>query len=100
MPDEITELRERVTRNEESIKSAHHRIDGVENTQKEIHDLALSVNTLALSVQSISKSNEDIGKRIGVIEGRPGKRLDQIVTVLISSLLSLAVGYAIGLVIK
>ena len=100
MAEELTEIRERLTRTEESTKSAHHRLDAVENTQKEIHDLAISVNSLALSVQAMSKSNDDLKKRLGAIEERPGKRLDQIVSVIIAALASGVVGYLIGAIFK
>jgi len=68
--DEVVVIRERLTRVEESAKSAHHRIDTLEGNQREIHNLALSVNTIAQSVQSMAKNMEELGHRVCSIENK------------------------------
>ena len=77
------ECEQRLTKVEESTKSAHHRIDALEGGQKEIRDLALAVNTLALSVKSICEDMTEVNGRVKCIEDKPTKRWDKVIDTLI-----------------
>lgn len=50
------------------IKSNSHRIDEIENQQKEIRDLTRSVDKLAQSVEIMAKEQERLGRQIDVLE--------------------------------
>lgn len=89
-------MSDRVTRVEESAKSAHKRIDGVDEIYKEIRDLAISVNKLASSVQRLCDDMTEVRGRVSCIEGKPGKRWDIIVT----AVLNIAIGAIIGYIIS
>lgn len=95
---EETEIR--LARVEESTKSAHHRIDKLEAVQDEIRNLALSVNTLAGSVQRVCQDVSSIAGRVTNIESQPGKRWDQVVSVVLSALAGAAVGALISYITK
>ena len=113
--DEIVVIRERLTRVEESTKSAHHRLDSVEAMQGEIHQLALSVNSLAQSVQIVARSQEDLTgrifsveqktipsvnesrvvrleERLEELESKPGKDWDKLKWMLITAVASFVIG--------
>lgn len=113
--DEIVVIRERLTRVEESTKSAHHRLDSVEAMQGEIHQLALSVNSLAQSVQIVARSQEDLTGRLCSVEqrttptvtesrvvrleerleellGKPGKDWDKLKWLMITAIISFVIG--------
>lgn len=83
---------QRITKVEESTKSAHHRIDALEGGQKEIRDLALSVNTLAMSVKSLCEDMTGVSGRVQELESKPSKRWEQLIYVLVAA----AVGYFIA----
>lgn len=89
--DEL-EVAQRLTKVEESVQSAHHRINNIESMQREIRDLALSVNTLAGSVHNMCDDLTDVSCRVKDIEGKPGKRIDQIVTAIIGTLIGVVIG--------
>lgn len=97
------ECEQRLTRLEESTKSAHHRIDEVVATQSEIRQLAISVNSLASSIEQQAKSQEkmqqtqeEIAKRISEIELKPAKRWDQVTMLAIAAIVAAIMGYALG----
>jgi DNA repair ATPase RecN len=73
-----TQIYERLVRVEESAKSAHKRIDKAEETQAELHALAMSVNSLALSVKAITEQNKEIVERLCAIEHKPAVDIDRL----------------------
>lgn len=96
MDDLERENEQRLSKLEASTASAHKRIDGVESVQKEIRDLAMSVNTLAGNLSHLCKEVTGIGGRLTDIESKPAKRLDMIIGVLITALITTGVGVVIG----
>lgn len=90
------ECENRLTKLEESTKSAHHRIDKMEETQSEIHQLAMSVNSLAISVEQSQKNQEAMAARLTEIELKPSRRWDQVTMVLIGSIVAAVAGYLLG----
>lgn len=76
---------ERLAHIEESVKSAHKRIDGIDT-------LTQSVYELASSIKAMQRDITDISGRIKTIEEKPAKRWDLIVSAVITT----AVGVLIG----
>jgi len=97
--DEL-EIEQRLTKVEESTKSAHHRIAGMESMQREIRDLAMSVNTLAGSLQNLVGDVSDVTCRIKDIEAKPGKRLDQVIGYIMAALISGMIGFMLSQIMK
>ena len=83
----------RLTKVEESTKSAHHRIDALEGGQKEIRELALSVNTLAGAVKSLCEDVSDVICRVKDLETKPARRWDQLIGYIIAAIAAGVVGY-------
>ena len=86
------ECEQRLTKVEESAKSAHHRIDALESGQREIRDLALSVNTLASSVKQLCEDMTDVNGRVKLIEAKPGTNWEKLIWILIAAAIGVAVG--------
>jgi len=86
------ECEQRLTKVEESCKSAHHRIDGLENGQSEIRDLALSVNTLAMSVKQLCLDMTDVSGRVKAIESKPGEKWEKFMWLLFATAIGIAIG--------
>lgn len=93
--DEL-ENEKRITRVEESTKSAHKRIDSMEIVQKEIRDLAMSVNDLAGSVRNMCEDVCDINARVKLMEEKPSKRWDQLVGYVLAAVCSGLIGYLLS----
>lgn len=103
-------LEERVLANEralaalnESIKSAHKRIDENDALTSQIHKLATSIETLAYQVKiQGSRVEETINRqqnqssRIGALENKPALRWEAIVTQLTSLTVAAIFGAAIA----
>lgn len=91
-------ISERVTRVEESSKSAHKRIDSMEEMQKDIRDLTISIGSIADSVKRLVDDMTEIKCRVTSIEGKPGKRWDLIVTTVITCIIGGIIGYMLGVI--
>ncbi|MBQ6164800.1 MAG: hypothetical protein IJK23_10035 [Clostridia bacterium] len=88
-----TEIVERLTRVEQSVKSAQHQID-------ETKELVGGIHELASEVKYMREDLSEVKKDVGELKSKPAKRYDLIVTGIISALTSGAVGYLIAQLIK
>ena len=79
------ELWERLTKVEESAKSAHHRLGNIEK-------LAESVFVLANETKNMREDLNSVIQRVTEIEARPVKRYETIIAALISTVVGLLVG--------
>lgn len=91
---------ERIARLEESSKSAHKRIDGLENKIENIYELTTSVKEIATEMKAMRTDVNKIDERVVSIEKEPGqnykdmknKIVGQIVTFIVGSILT-AIGF-------
>lgn len=81
---------ERLAHIEESVKSAHKRIDGIDT-------LTQSVYELASSIKAMQRDITDMSGRIKTIEEKPAKRWDLIVSAVITTLTGAVIGYLLGI---
>lgn len=81
---------EKIAHIEESVKSAHKRIDGIDT-------LTQSVYELASSIKAMQRDITDMSGRIRTIEEKPAKRWDLIVSTVITTIVGVAIGYLLGL---
>lgn len=93
MDENEAAIRERLTAVESSVKSAHHRIDNIE-------ELTQSVKTLAVETKYLKEDISDVKEKIDVIAGRPSQILTVIITALITATVSGFVGFAITNLLK
>lgn len=93
MDENEAAIRERLTVVESSVKSAHHRIDNIE-------ELTQSVKSLAVETKYLKEDISDVKEKIDVIAGRPSQILTVIITALITATVSGFVGFAITNLLK
>lgn len=93
MDENEAAIRERLTAVESSVKSAHHRIDNIE-------ELTQSVKSLAVETKYLKEYISDVKEKIDVIAGRPSQILTVIITALITATVSGFVGFAITNLLK
>lgn len=93
MDENEAAIRERLTAVESSVKSAHHRIDNIE-------ELTQSVKSLAVKTKYLKEDVSDVKDKIDVIAGRPSQILTIIFTALVSATVSGVVGFMISNLLK
>ncbi len=96
MPEQHdVQLHEKVASLESSVKSAHHRIDGLERISEHIQSLATSVAELATSLKSTKDTVEKINTKVENLEDEPKSRYETFVKATITALVGGLVGYAL-----
>lgn len=86
----VREYEHRISAVEQSTKSAHHRINDIEK-------LVESVRDIANEIKHMREDLSDVKKRVDVIEEKPAKRWDLVVTTVITAVTSGFVGYLLSL---
>ena len=71
---------------EESLKSAHKRIDSIDSLTKSVYELASSIKTMQHDIT-------DMSGRIKTIEEKPAKRWDLVITTAITTIVGIVIGY-------
>ena len=97
---EIKEIWERLTKGEASIKSAHHRIDEVEEKQGNLAELVSTVKVLADREARVEDDVTVIKSDVKELKEKPSKRYETIVTAIITALCSGLAGYLLNALIK
>ena len=95
---EIKEIWERLTAGESSIKSAHHRIDALQEMSKSIQDLALATTQIAAETKALREDYEKADKRIETLESKPIKRYETIITAILTAICGGLVGYLLNFI--
>ena len=62
------------------------RIEALEASQRETRELVVNVARLAQNMETMAKTQDQMLERLDEIERKPGKRLEQIITAIISAL--------------
>lgn len=89
-----------IIENSQSCKSAHHRIDKLEDTVQVIQELAVSVKEIAMETKANREDVNKIDLRLGAIEQKPSRNWDKIVSTAIGTITGVIAGGLIGLIIK
>lgn len=98
MTDE--EIVVKLTEYHKEIDSLNHRTGELEEQNKMIQDLVLSVKELALNMRNMMEEQKRQGDRLALLEKEPADRLRQIRTAVITALASGIIGIVIGAVVK
>lgn len=97
---EIKEIWERLTAGEASIKSAHHRIDDVEEKQDNLAELVSTVKVLADREARVEDDVTVIKTDVKELKEKPTKRYETFVTALLTGLGAGIVGYMLALILN
>ena len=85
----VREYEHRISAVEQSIKYAHHRINDIEK-------LVESVHTIANEIKHMREDLNDVKERVDIIEEKPAKRWDLVVTTVVTAVTSGFVGYLLS----
>lgn len=90
------EITNELTNHDENIKSLKRRMDKVEEQSKAINNLAMSVKELAINMNTMNEKQEEQGKRLAELEAKPARRWEQIVSLIITTLVGALLGYLLS----
>ena len=82
--------------NEQRSKNNTHRIDKLEEQQKQLSDLVSAVAVLAERQNQIGDDVNSIKREIKVLAEKPAKRWDGVVDKIISAIIAAIMGYALA----
>ena len=80
------EATDKIAHIEESLKSAHKRIDSIDSLTKSVYELASSIKTMQHDMA-------DMSGRLKTIEEKPAKRWDLIISSAITAIVGVIIGY-------
>ena len=78
------------------IKVSEHRLDDLEQSQKQIYDLTISVKELAMSVKSMVEEQKEQGERIKKLESQPSENWNTLKKTILTSVISTLIGAVIS----
>ena len=78
------------------IKVSEHRIEDLEESQKQMYDLTISVKELAMSVKSMVEEQKKQGDRISKLEEEPAENWNTLKKTIITGIVSTIVGAVIS----
>lgn len=90
------EITKELTNHDENIESLKRRMDKVEEQSKAINNLAMSVKELAINMNTMNEKQEEQGKRLAELEAKPARRWEQIVSLIITTLVGALLGYLLS----
>lgn len=82
--------------NEQRSKTNTHRINELEEQQKQLNNLVSAVAVLAEKQNQIGDDVDDIKREVKALADKPVKRWDGIVDKIISAIIAAAMGYALA----
>ena len=95
-----TDLRVCITKIDESTKSAHKRIDELQDVVKAFYSLASDVKVLAEQLVNMKTDVNDIKKKVEASENEPNRMLFSFKQTAVNAIIMVIVGALMALVIK
>lgn len=89
-----------LTEHSQHIKSNTHRIDELEEAQKEMRDLVRSVDKLAQSMQTMAVEQDRQGKQLNALEASKNDTFKFWLRTILAAVATGLVGYALAMFIK
>ncbi len=97
---EIKEIWERLTKGEASIKSAHHRIDNLQEMSESIKDLAVSTAQIATETKALREDAVKTDERLEELEKKPAKRYEVLLMAFLTAICSGVGGYLLATLLQ
>ena len=93
------EIVQKLTELEQRVHSNAHRITGLEELQKSVNNLAMSVNTLANNMQQMLTEQKEQGERLQKLEEQPAERWNNMQRTVFNTVLgAISSALAIGII--
>ena len=100
MPMTPEEIAVELARQGQHLKSNTHRIDELEEFQKEMRDLVRSVDKLAQSVQMMANELDRQGKQLDLLESSKNDTFKYWLRTILTAVATGLIGYALAYLIK
>ncbi len=97
---EIKEIWERLTAGEQSIKSAHRRIDTLDKLADSVNKLAFSTSQIATETKALREDYAKADERIEELEQKPAKRYEAMLMAFLTAICSGIGGYFLALLLN
>lgn len=85
---------------EQSVKSAHHRIDKLEEDVKDIRKLTEAVLVTSEKVDNLKEDVTEIKDKVEVITARPGKWWDKLISAGLGAIAAGLIAAVLALILK
>lgn len=82
---EHEEVAVKLAEQDKEIGSLKHRMSDVEEQNKTINNLVVSVKELAINMQNMLREQQNISSRLTELENKPAKRWEAVLTALIGA---------------
>ena len=92
----MNEYEHRLTVVEDRSRSNSHRIDDIEKRQDNLDDLVSTVKVLAVREENVESDVKEIKSDVKTLTDKPGKRWEQIVSTIITVVVSAFVGFILA----
>lgn len=83
---------------EDERKRTNHRLEDLEETVRQIGELAASIEKLAVSVESMAKSQAKQEARLEELESRDGEMWRKVSSYVITAVIGVVVGYVFNFI--
>ena len=97
---EIKEIWERLTAGEQSIKSAHHRIDAFDKLADSVQEMAISTNQTVTEIKALREDFKKVDERIEELEQKPAKRYEALLMAFLCAICSGIGGYFLAILLN
>lgn len=97
---DLQELSLRVVKVDDSVKSAHKRIDELQNITKAFYELAADVKVMVNEMTNMKSDISDIRKKVDARDDEPNKLMFNIKNTIITGIVAAVVGAVIALIMK
>ena len=77
----------------QSVKSAHHRIDKMENDIGEIKELTIAVKEIAMETKANREDVNKMNERLETIEQKPANNWEKIKGLIMTGIVTAVLGY-------
>lgn len=90
------EFEHRITEVESRSKSNVHRLDALEKRQDDLEKLVSTVAVLAERMKSVENNVEEINKEVKTLNGKSGKKWDNLVNQIIGIVVAAVAGFILA----
>lgn len=74
-------------------KRTNHRLNNLEESQKQIESLVISVERLAVSMESMAKEQKEQNEKLEKLEGRDGELWRKVTGYVITAVIGIVLGF-------
>lgn len=85
---------------EQRCKSNSRRLDEMEGTVKDIHEMSAAIKMMGQSIQRLTEEIREQGARVKNLEAIPAGRWEMMVKTVLTAILSAGVGAMLAVVLK